>query len=286
MNFPPELNEAVYQWDGDEATCKSYVGGVGFKFIAPTQGFFVTAIANGTLTVDNSMRAYNSTWIKDDDIIPNLLALQLSGNDYEDITYVRFLQESTNTYDRDWDAYKCFANNDEVPQIYTVSNEFMYSILSRPSASIIPATVICGKSGTYTIEAIEANDIENVTLEDLVTGDEINILEESYTFSYTADPNPENPYFKYQFLLHFNTLGTGSQLDEITRIYSESQQIHVNLPKMYRGEIIVFNMMGQEVSRNGIVQGLNTIPINKNNSYYIVQIITDEETISRKVFVK
>lgn len=280
MVFPPSLNEAVYMWDGDKATCKSYVGGVGDEFIAPTQGFFVSAISNGTLTVDNSMRSYWGNWHKEENIIPNLFGLQLSGNDYEDITYVRFLQESTNNFDRDWDAYKCFANNDEVPQIYTVSNDFRYSILSRPTASVIPVSVICGVNGTYTIEAIEANDIENVTLEDLFTGDEINILEESYTFNYSVNDEAS------RFLLHFNTLGTGSQLDEITRIYSESQQIHVNLPKMYSGEIIVFNMMGQEVSRNGIVQGLNTIPINKNNTYYIVQIITNEETISRKVFVK
>ena len=173
-----------------------------------------------------------------------------------------------------------------MPEIYTVSNDFMYSILTRPNASVIPITTICGTSGTYTIEVIEANDMENIMLEDIETGQEVNILEESYTFNYTADPNPLNPKIEYKFLLHFNTLGTINQLDEITSIYSENQNIIVDIPKMYSGEITVFNMIGQEVARNEIVQGLNTIAVNKNNSYYIVQIVSDKETISRKVFVK
>lgn len=278
--FPSSLNAAVYQWDADNATCKSFVGGVGYKFIAPTQGFFVSAISSGTLTVDNSMRGTWGTWLKDQEEIPNLLALQLIGNDYKDITYIRFLRESTNDFDRDFDAYKCWAQNDEVPQIYTVSNDFSYSIQARPTASIIPVSVVCGMNGTYTIEVIEANDMENIVLEDLYTGAEINILEESYTFNYSVEDEDA------RFLLHFNTLGTVNQLNEITQIYSQGQQIFVNLPKMYNGEITVFNMMGQEVSRNEIVQGLNAIPVYKNNTYYVVQIVTDEETISRKVFVK
>ncbi len=285
MNLPPSLNAAVYQWDGDNATCESYVGGVGKKTIAPTQGFFVSAITDGTLTLDNSMRStYPGIWLKEE--IRNLLALQVSGNDFEDIAYVRFLHEATNSYDRDWDAYKCFGLNADVPEIYTTSNNFKYSILARPSASVIPVIVTCGKSGAYTIEAIEVNDMENIMLEDMQTGQEINILEESYTFNYVADPNPLNPKIEYNFLLHFNTLGTISELNEITSIYSTSQKIIIDLPKSYNGEIVVFNMMGQEVARNSIAQGLNSIPVYNNNSYYVVQIITDEETISRKVFVK
>lgn len=279
LDFPPELNTAIYQWDGDKALCKSWVGGVGLAFIAPNQGFFVSAISNGTFTVDNSMRAYYGTWLKDE-AVPNLLGLQLTGNGYEDIAYIRFLHESTNSFDRDWDAYKCFGTNEEAPQIYAVSNDFMYSILSRPSASVVPISVMAGVNGTYTIEVVEANDIENVTLEDLKTGHKINILEESYTFNYSVED--ENS----RFLVHFNTLSTTNQLDEITRIYSENQKILVDIPKVYTGEIVVYNMMGQTVARNGIVQGLNTLEVQNNNSYYIVQIVTDEETTSRKVFVK
>jgi len=278
MVFPPELNAAVYQWDGDNATCKSYVGGVGLKFIAPTQGFFVSAISDGTLTVDNSMRGVHSYWYKDE--INNLLGLQVSGNDYEDIAYIRLLKEATNSFDRDWDAYKCYSTNEEVPQIFTIANDFRYSIQTQPTASVIPVGFSCGVDGSYTIEVVEANDMENIVLEDLYTGAEINILEESYTFNYSVEDEDA------RFLLHFNTLGTVNQLNEITQIYSQGQQIFVNLPKMYNGEITVFNMMGQEVSRNEIVQGLNAIPIYKNNTYYVVQIVTDEETISRKVFVK
>jgi hypothetical protein len=278
MIFPPSLNASVYQWDGDNETWKSYVGGVGKLFIAPTQAFFVSAISNGTLTVDNWMRGFCGQWLKDE--IQDLIALQASGYGYEDIAYIRFLDKATVSFDRDWDAYKLLSSVEEVPQIYTTSNDIMYSIQSRPATSILPLSFKSGQDGLFTIEVIEANDINDVMLEDILTGEEINILEESYTFNHTVGNEAA------RFLLHFNTLGTIDQLAEIANIYSKDQNIIVNLPKTYNGEIIVFNMMGQEVTRQGIVQGLNSIPVRENNSYYVVQVVTSQETISSKVFVK
>ena len=278
MNFPPSLNESIYQWDGDNATWISYVGGVGYKFIAPTQSFFISAISNGALTVDNSMRTYFSTWLKD--AIPDLLVLKASGTDYEDLTYIRFLNQATTSFDRKWDAYKLLSNNEEVPQIYSTSEDVKYSIQARPAVSVVPVSFVAGQDGLFTIEAIEANDLSDIILEDLITGEEINILEKSYTFNHTVGNEAA------RFLLHFNSLGTVDQLAKIANIYSKDQNIFVNLPNIYNGEINIFNMMGQEVTRQGIVQGLNSIPVQENNSYYIVQVVTNEETISRKVFVK
>ncbi len=52
------------------------------------------------------------------------------------------------------------------------------------------------------------------------------------------------------------------------------------------GDIVVFNMMGQEVIRTDIAPGINVIPMDDVNTYYVVKVLTSDNAVTGKVFIK
>ncbi|MCD4789759.1 MAG: hypothetical protein K8R37_07130, partial [Bacteroidales bacterium] len=198
ITWDPNLNQSLYFWDGNVNNYFTWAGGVGPN-IPPTQGFFVNAFGDGTFILTGEERIHDNenTWFKSD--IENLLTLKASanGNDYYDLTHIRFLEEATSEFDKEWDAYKLFSGVPGVPQIYTSTTNDMLSINTQSVTPSVPLAFTAGQSGTYTIDAIETSDFSNVLLEDLFTGILIDLLISSYTFDYTAGDDPD------RFIIHF-----------------------------------------------------------------------------------
>jgi hypothetical protein len=279
LNLPPaQFNNSVYQWDGNTNTWVTWAGGFPNvnDMIAPTQGFFVSAIAAaGPYFFTNNMRAHGGTWLKSE--LDNLLVLQASGNDYSDKLYVRFMDEATANFDAQLDAFKLLSSVPEVPQIFTVSDKYL-SMDARPATEAIPMTFKAGLSGTYTIEAIETSEFQNVVLEDLANGVQTDLLTGSYTFEYNASGD-------HGFIIHFTPLGTPELEANSISIWAADHNVYVQAPAT-TGDILVYNMMGQEVVRTDIKAGLNVIPMNDVNTYYIVKVIGSDVTETGKVFIK
>ena len=64
------------------------------------------------------------------------------------------------------------------------------------------------------------------------------------------------------------------------------ENIYVNVPETANGDIIVFNMMGQEMVRTDIAPGLNVIPMENVNTYYVVKVLTSNSAVTGKVYIK
>lgn len=69
------------------------------------------------------------------------------------------------------------------------------------------------------------------------------------------------------------------------KIWSNNQNIYVKVHEI-SGEIVVFNMMGQEVLRSDIISNLNTLPINTSNTYYVVKVKGDNVSRTEKIYLK
>ncbi len=134
-------------------------------------------------------------------------------------------------------------------------------------------------SGTYTIEAIETSEFENVVLEDLFTGIQTDLLAGSYTFDHVTGADTD------RFILHFTPLGIGDNFADMVNIWSSANNIYVQTPDV-TGDIVVFNMMGQEVVRTDIEPGTKVIPMNDVNTYYVVKVLTSDNAVTGKVFIK
>ena len=74
--------------------------------------------------------------------------------------------------------------------------------------------------------------------------------------------------------------------DNSIKIWSYEQKINVIISEATNGYMAVYNMTGQEIIRSEIKQGINVIPVNEPNTFYIVKVLTDNKTITEKIFIK
>jgi hypothetical protein len=282
ISWPDNLNQSIYLWDGRLNTYFTWAGGVGTESIPPTQGFFVNAFGDGTFTFSGDERIHHTenTWFKSE--IENLLTLKASaiGNDYYDLTYIRFLEEATSDFDKEWDAYKLLSTTPEVPQIYTSTEDDILSINAKLTTVMVPLAFTSGQSGTFTIEAIETSNLVFIVLEDLFTGEQIDLLSDSYTFDFTAGDDPD------RFVIYFTPVGTTENEENNVRIWSDDNNIIVRSETQSKGEIIIFDMLGKEIIRKPFKSNMNVIQVHQKNTLYIVEVLTTNNKTVKKVLVK
>lgn len=276
-----KINGAVYYLDAATGMFVSFNGGMGggSPYVPPMQGFFVSAVnPMDIFIVDNTMRTHNGQNIYYKNDFSNMVTLEVEGNGYTDATYLRFDSEATVDFDGQYDAYKLFSwFNEEVPQIYTNTNGTDLSINVLPEVDAVSVNFKAGVSATYTISA-DVKDFEYLVLEDLQTGIETNLLKDSYSFEYNINEPAE------RFMMHFAPLGV-SQFNSVNaRIYGYNDNIYVNVPEQFEGEIYIINMMGQEVNHVNAQGGMNILAA--ESGYYLVKVVAENGVMTEKVYVK
>jgi len=264
----------------------TYAGGVGTPTgttgnFAPGQGFFVEVTDDGstvgTLQVGPGARVHSSDPFYKNSI-KNMLRVKVSGNTYSDETVIRFLDDATQGYDSKYDAHKLFVTNEEAPQVYSLANNFM-AINALPETDLVPLGFHAGINGEYSINAFDINDIPSVWLEDTFTGIFTNLTIDSYSFSYSTTDEAS------RFVLHFAPLSVEDKFADGINIYSYNNVVYVITPEITTGNIIVYNVLGQEVANAEITDVVNNISL-VNGGYYIVQVISDNSVTSKKVYIK
>jgi hypothetical protein len=282
MTFGANTIQSTYFFDGCTGNYVYWtkgapgMGTANSSVMAPTMGFFVETTGPDNLAVNDAMRAHNTDWFWKADV-SNLLKIQATGNEKSDVLLVRFSDDATNGMDMQGDARKLFASTEGLAQIYTTFGDLQFAINSLPATESVPMGFKANGSGTYTIEAIETSEFENVVLEDLSNGVQTDLLAGSYTFDYTSG--------EHGFIIHFTPLGTHELAANSINIWAANQTIYVQAPAT-KGDIAVYNMMGQVVAKTAIVPGLNEIPMNTSNTYYIVKVLGSDVTETGKVFIK
>ncbi|MBN2173603.1 MAG: T9SS type A sorting domain-containing protein [Bacteroidales bacterium] len=280
-DFPTSLNGAVYIYKDVDLDYAESAGGVGeIAEIPATQGFFMQATSGGLFNFENGWRTHNGSDNFYKESIADVLALQVSGNDYSDKIYIRFLDEASTGFDRIFDAHKLLSNAEPVPQIYTVSDGNELAINTLPVVPLVHMSFVAGQSGTYTIEAIETSEFGNIVLEDGITGAQVNLLETSYTFNYIQGSDPD------RFIIHFTPLNTPEHEANNIRIWSVDENVYVNATEMTTGTVEIFNMMGQKIMSENLNEGLNTYTVNGINGYYIVKVLSSNAIVTGKVIIK
>lgn len=273
---------AVYYLDQATGAYVSYNGGMGggSRYVPSGQGFFVSGANDmASFTVDNTMRTHTggSAYYKAD--FDNLLVLTAEGNGYSDNTYLRFDDQATVGIDKQFDAYKIFGvSNPGLPQLYTVSGSNL-SINVLPQTDMLVAGFRAGTNGVYTINASEVNGLSYVILEDLVTGEQIDLLSEDYSFAYTINDPDE------RFILHFETVSVSENMESQIDIYSQDKKVYVELAGDSEGQISVFNTMGQEILSSSLSDANNVVTL-KEAGFYIIKVSVESRIVTEKVLVK
>lgn len=242
-------------------------------------GFFTEFTAPGTFSLTGAERAHNPDFYYKEDIT-SLLVIEATGDETSDVTYIRFMENAQAGFAPDGDFHKLFATTEGLAQIYTTAGADQLAINALPATDMVPMGFTSATSGEYTIGAIETSEFAEVYLQDIVTGDVTDLLNDSYTFDYVTGDDAN------RFIIHFAPVGIGELNAQNVKIWSHDNNIMVNVPADVTGEIAVYNMMGQEVARTDIEAFETQIQVSDVNTNYVVKVISDNSAVTGKVYVK
>ncbi|MCX6267696.1 MAG: T9SS type A sorting domain-containing protein [Bacteroidetes bacterium] len=255
--------------------------------IAAEQGFFVHATAAGSVTFKNRGRTHGpSTFYKSAG--QSLLTLKVEGRNYWDQAQVSIRPMAAVGFDADYDAIK-MTGMDYAPQLYSMVSDQQLSINALPDLNGSPVIQFGFTAGSVNNFTLTAKGLESFAtgteffLEDLVANTVIN-LQVNPTYTFAAAPGQQ----EHRFNLHFAPVGMqDTKTTSDIKIYSAEKTVYVNIPTDMRGSIVVYNMLGSEITRTTIqTNSLNKISLNVPSGFYLVKVDGDSSTLTSKVFIK
>lgn len=158
----------------------------------------------------------NSTTNSSQRDLEDALKLTITGNSYSDETIIRFLAGATIGLDSNYDAWKFFSPNQQVPSLYTKLNTGdPLSINALPHLDkdwTIDIFAVINVTGNYLIETEELGLFSPTTelyLEDLITGTFYNLSTiSSFTINVSSPISGNAPIFKLQVALPAQAIAT------------------------------------------------------------------------------
>jgi hypothetical protein len=281
------VDNSVYIWSGSQYLTYnglSQFGAMDNSDIPAQSGFFVhlTNGTSATITIPWAARVHYSHSLYKE-VVPNLLHLGITGNNYRDDTYICFITGATAGFDTQYDAYKLWGISD-APQLYSIipganlAGNALPSIESNPEVSI---GLKVGAETTYTITAdgMESFDLSvPIHLDDLKLGVSTD-LRENPSYSFTAAPGDSASRFRVRF-------NSAAGIDEKKAInifiYSANEQIVLNNTGNYEGNYYIYGINGQLLVTLQIIPGkeyVSSLPA----GMYIIKAVTGSTMITRKV---
>lgn len=286
----------VLQENGSYATDPN--GGI----IAPNQGFMCVAYSSGSILFTEAA--------KNTSINPNILksgtkSNVISINVYNNInglggeTNIEFSENANDIFEQSKDLRFLASPYKEADNIWTNSSDhtaLLTNVLySNDDEKKVPLTV---KSGVYGIHYISVKGLANlnlynsVILEDLTSGKKTDLLKEQ-SYSFNADEIGK----EYNFIIHFskkeksgsiNEPLTITSLNENTSVYNTEGNVVVkfDMKEMTAVTISVYSLTGQQViepMKLNVTNDRITLPLQKDNSLYLLIIQSKDEQISRKI---
>lgn len=296
-----DINDAKYIWNPDNNNYTIFLGGSsptgingGTQYIPSNQGFWIQAIQNGNISINNATRlgimASTPDYYKNSNTTSQELRLIASGNGYTDETMIRFLTKTTAGFDINNDASKLFTTHDSVPQIFTMVQNTPMSINSH--SEIIDDLSInmnfsCNAPGYYDISIDESSTIDplhTIYLKD-VREQKMIYLSSQKIYHFYHDPS----YSKSRFIVYFNpsqdiikNLVPQSYFNIST--YKNTLTITRNTSKQYNGEVRIYNMLGQRLTSFVLSENIKiSVDLNIPAGYYIASIVADNLVLNSKI---
>jgi hypothetical protein len=311
------VNNTVYYWDGDAGNYKYYNGpggtqtddgsnvvNGGSRYIPAGQGFAIKATGSSpSIVIEKADRTHNTQalWksVKD---APNygqteFIKLKTSNNEFSDETIVRFIENAVIDFDNEYDAYKMFGNNPDLPMIYslTATQSSLPLAINTLPVSILGTSVPLGfkteNPGTYSI-SVENFVFETGTIVRLIDTylEKTVDLEEGTEYSFTFDGGENRDRF-YLFVAPSgaNDIEDGISENSNLSVWSNENNIHIAIKSntMIDSNVEVFDILGKSVVYKHLSSDYNVIQIIGASGTYIVKVTASNgQSDVRKVFIK
>jgi hypothetical protein len=254
------------------------------------QGFFVQAIAPGSLVFKNGQRAANTTgqFFKTKQVAAAsrvwLNATNIAG-DFSQMA-VNYTDGATQGVD-DFDGKYI---NDSAFALTSNINGGEYTIQGRPAfdaSDVVPLNFKTDVAGNYTIAIDHSDGLfatgQDVYLVDSTTGTETNLKTTAYTFTATAGVANTRFSLKYQKSLKVDTPVFN---DDSVVVYKNKGTLYVNSGAVSIANIKVYDVQGRLIAEQKDVKA-NTATINNLKAIHQVLIVKvtseDDKVVSKKV---
>lgn len=254
------------------------------------QGFFVKAIAAGSLVFKNGQRVANTTgqFFRTKQVAtPSRIWLNATNvaGDFSQMA-VNYTEGATQGVD-DFDGKYI---NDSPVALTSSINGGEYTIQGRPAfdaTDIVPLNFKTDVAGDYTIAIDHADGLfaagQTVILADATTGTETDLTTSAYTFTAKAGTANSRFSLKYQ-----KTLGTNQSVfnDNNVAVYKNKETLYVDAGDATIANIEVYNVQGKLVTELKNVKATSAVIANlkASNQVLVVKITTQENKIvTRKV---
>ena len=287
-----DINDAKYIWSPNNNNYTIFLGGSnptgingGTQYIPSNQGYWVQAIQQGVVHVNNSARVGQTngtpSYYKTASTNEQELRLLANGNGYSDETMIRFLSTSSSGFDMNMDASKLFTNHDSVPQLYSQSGDGFLAINSLPGISedlAINLNFMCGTNGYYSICISDETTIDpwqRIYIYDKLTQE---ITELTNSLEYIFNHNTTNA--KARFIIYINPsddiLNSILPVDYFSvNAFNTTLTVIQNTNELYSGQLTIYNVIGQKIaSYNFDNYKINTFQLQVPAGYYVASIAT------------
>jgi len=321
------IDNAIYFYDDDSDhqynNYRYYVngGGVsyypsisvnqGSQYIPAMQAFFVKAksTSNGSVfTIPNDARIHNTaSFYKsgsdetfEKDIKNIMIRLNVEMNSYKDESVLRFIPESTDDYDGEFDAYKRFSTASKVPQVYfpTSNSKLAVSTISKLYDLLqVPVTIRPGGEGICTVSADDINLEEGyeVFLLDRKKNKRIALREDNYTFL-SDGTTLENRFFlifksptDLQETINIEPeeiLSENEIIKDEILIFASQKNIFIQADNSFSNHIEICNSIGAKVLENSFNSDVLKLETKLTSGIYFVKLKTDNAYKTQKIYIE
>ena len=165
--------------------------------------------------------------------------------------------------------------NQSIADLYVKNNGRQYSVLGYDKdVKEVELFFDAKEMGNYTIGIEPNGKFQSVTLVDRMTGAETNMLLDSYTFTATANDNPN------RFLIR---LANGEEPTANSQfVYQSGEELIINA----EGTIQIIDVMGRMVYSNDVESSNNRINVsNLKGATYIVRNISNNTVRTQKIVI-
>jgi hypothetical protein len=300
------LQNAVYLWNGFNYS--TYVGktnnsvGIGVNnasgLIMPMQGYFVLSNSNGILELNEFSQVHHPHFpFTGNTVLPeNAIRLSAVNGNFTDETLIRFVSQSSETIDSDYDAEKIRTPDVDNIQLYSITeeNSDFLSINSLPflpdGENVIKLGFIARDFGNYSImpESINFDPSTTIYLRDNIVNEMFNLRNEGAIYEFASNVGSFNDRFE----IHFNPILADVSKNENTGnadIYSFQNNVCIRFSSELQNQetsISIYNSLGTLVHSEQIsappMYIINSALI---SGIYYVKVRNSKQVFSKSVYL-
>ncbi len=265
----------------------------GDSIISSGQGFFVHANAAGArmdFPVSQRFHRPSKDLVKGASSVndpANLLRIKLSNEKGQNEMFIAFNPNTVEGNDPLFDALHIELTS-SIGEIYAAEGDAHYVQYWNPSIEnheVVPVNFEAHSNGVYslTFSNIEGFDASiPIWLEDVKTNEWQDLRENAhYSFAATTDDDAA------RFRVHF---AAPNNVEEFTdnsfaNIYAYEKDIHIVTPADFSGQVYVYDLLGKEILTKNIQGESNVIPMDYQDTYFLVKLVGDDKVVTKKLYI-